>query len=392
MKKARAIPILSGAVAVAAMTGAAALATMTAGPALAGPAQPRSGHSTIRSILRTGAIVTGVRGSGGRGVVLTGTYLSGGGSAAFLWRGPLSRAGGAAVSVLRPAFRGVTGAAFYGPDTHLFNPRAIPRGQVRAVGSYVSSGAPAGVHDQGMIYLGPVSGRGGRWTSIAVPAHGRHVTGHIRACPPRRPTCIVMDTIPHSTLGHLVVGNYDLKPTVGSRPVSGNAFIYNLSTRRYTLLRLHGSLATKSTFYGIWQDGGPGSPRFTLAGGSSARGGQRGFLINYNERTGRFGRPFFFTYFGRPVPTHFEGITAVPGGFNLVALALRHGPALAYVPVLRHGGFGRARWRRVPVSSSGLCPCRTVTGNTVWRNRVMGLYVTSATPAARTYLAVRTGR
>ena len=386
MKKAHAIPILSGAAAVA-------LAIMTAGPALAFPARPRAAtHSTARSILRTGSIVTGVRGSGGRGVVLTGTYLESGGLAAFLWRGPLFHAGGAAVSVLRPPFRGVTGATFYGPDTHLFNPRAIPRGEVRAVGSYVSSGAPAGVHDQGMIYLGPVSGRGGWWTSIAVPAHGRHVTGHVSACPPRRPKCIVMDTIPHSTVGHLVVGNYDLSPTVGSRPISGNAFIYNLSTRRYTLLRLHGSLATKSTFYGIWQDGGPGSPRYTLAGGSSARGGQRGFLINYNERTGGFGRPFFFTYFNRPVPTHFEGITAVRGGFNLVSMQMGHGPALAHVRVLRNGGFSRPRWRRVPTGSSSLCPCKIVTGNTVWRNRVMGLYVNSASPAARTYLAVLTGR
>jgi hypothetical protein len=384
MKKVCAIPILSAA--------AAATAITAATPALAGPAQPLAGHHAVRTILQTGTTVTGVRGSGGRGVVLTGTYLANGSSAAFLWRGPLSRAGGASVSVLRPAFRGVTGATFYGPDTHLFNPRAIPRGDVRAVGSYVSSDAPAGVRNQGMIYLGPVSGRGGRWTSIAVPAHGRHVTGHVSACPPRRPKCIVMDTIPHSTMGHLVVGNYDLKPTVGSRPVSGNAFIYNLSTRRYTLLRLHGSLATKSTFYGIWQDGGPGSPRYTLAGGSSAHLGQRGFLINYNERTGRFGRPFFFTYFNRPVPTHFEGITAVPGGFNLVSMQVGHGPALAHVRVLRRGGFGRARWRRVPTGSSALCPCQIVTGNTVWRNRVMGLYVNSASPAERTYLAVIAGR
>jgi hypothetical protein len=82
---------------------AVALAIMTAGPALAFPARPRAAtHSTARSILRTGSIVTGVRGSGGRGVVLTGTYLESGGSAAFLWLGPLSHAGGAAVSVLRP--------------------------------------------------------------------------------------------------------------------------------------------------------------------------------------------------------------------------------------------------------------------------------------------------
>lgn len=386
MKIAGAIPILSGVTATA-----AALVIMAGGPALAGPAQPGSGHHAVRSILQTGTAVTGVRGSGGRGVVLTGTYFSGGTSAAFLWRGPLSRAGGAAVSVLRPAFRGVTGATFYGPDTHLFNPRAIPRGDVRAVGSYVSSDAPAGVRNQGMIYLGPVSGRGGRWTSIAVPAHGRHVTGHVSACPPRRPKCIVMDTIPHSNMGHLVVGNYDLKPTVRGGVVSGNGFIYNISTRRYTLLRLHGSLSTKSSFYGIWQDGGPGSPRYTLAGGSSAHGGQRGFLINYNERSGRFGRPFFFTYFNRPVPTHFEGITAAVGGFNLVSMQVGHGPALAHVRVLRRGGFGRAQWRRVPTGSSALCPCKIVTGNTVWRNRVMGLYVNSASPADRTYLAVMTG-
>lgn len=393
MKVARTIPILSGAA-------AAALVVMTATPALAGPAgpaQPRMGHPAsarhaVRSILQTGTAVTGVRGSGGRGVVLTGNYVANGSSAAFLWRGPLSRAGGASVTVLRPAFRGVTGATFYGPDTHLFNPRAIPRGDVRAVGSYVSSDAPSGVRNQGMIYLGPVSGRGGHWTSIAVPAHGRHVTGHVSACPPRRPKCIVENTIPHSTMGHLVVGNYDLSPTAGHRLVSGNAFVYNISTRRYTLLRLHGSLATRSTFYGIWQDGGPGSLRYTMAGGSSAHGGQRGFLINYNERTGRFGRPFFFTYFNRPVATHFEGITAVAGGFNLVAMALHHQPALAHIRVLRHGGFGRARWRPVPVSSSSLCPCQVVTGNTVWRNRVMGLYVNSANPADRTYLAVIAGR
>lgn len=72
LKIARAIPILSGVTAVA-------VAIMTAAPALAGPvspAQPRAAHPRIvRSILRTGTIVTGVRGSGGRGVVLTGTYV-----------------------------------------------------------------------------------------------------------------------------------------------------------------------------------------------------------------------------------------------------------------------------------------------------------------------------
>jgi hypothetical protein len=385
MKMARAIAVFSGGIAVA-------LVMMAAAPALAGsPARAshvRGGSVRFASILQAGDSVTGVRGAGGGSVVLTGLVAGSSGSAsAFLFRGQLATAAGAAVSVLRPAFRGVTTATFYGPSTHLFNPVAIPAGQVRAVGSYESSAAPPGVHNQGMIYLGPVSGRGGSWTSIDVPADGAHVTGHVRACPRSRRDCIVADTIPHSTMGNLVVGNYNLSPAAGGGLVSGNAFVYNLTTRQWTLLRLHGSLSTKSSFYGIWQDGGPGSTRYTLVGGSSAHGGQRGLVINYNERTGAFGRPAFYSFDNQPaLLTHFEGITRVRGGFNLVAMSAGHPPALVFVPV-RGRSFGRARFSPVNVSTSPLCPCSIVTGNTVWRNHVMGLYVPTSSPVAHTYLA-----
>jgi hypothetical protein len=384
MKMARAIPVLSGGA-------AAVLVMMTAAPALASPGRAghsRSGHTRITPTLRSGDTVTGVRGSGGSGVVLTGSTTSSSGSqSAFLFRGRLARAAGAAVSVLRPPFRQVTSATFYGPNTHLFNPRAIPRGDIRAVGSYVSSAAPRGVHDQGMIYLGPLSGRGGSWRSIDVPAFGRHVTGHVRACPRSRPRCFVMDTIAHSTMGDLVVGNYDLKPTVHGGLVSGNAFIYNITKRQWTLLQMHGSLSTKTSLYGIWQDGGPGSPHYTLAGGSSARGLQRGFLISYNERTGAFGRPAFYVNNNRPTAfTHFDGITAVRGGFNLVSISNGHSPALVNIPV-RGRSFGRARWSAVNVAGSTVCPCSAVTGNTVWRNHILGLYVPNSSPVPHTYLA-----
>ncbi len=390
MKMARAIPVLSGGT-------AAVLVMMAAAPALASPGRAghsrSAGHTRITSILKSGDTVTGVRGSGGRGVVLTGSVTTSSGSQVpFLFRGRLARAAGAAVSVLHPAFRQVTSATFYGPNTHLFNPRAIPRGDVRAVGSYVSSASRQGVHDQGMIYLGPLSGRGGSWRSIDVPANGRHVTGHVRACPRSRPRCFVMDTIAHSTMGDLVVGNYDLKPMVHGGLVSGNAFIYNIVRHQWTLLQMHGSLSTKTSLYGIWQHGGPGSPRYTLAGGSSARGLQRAFLINYNERTGAFGRPAFYVNNNRPTAfTHFDGITAVRGGFNLVSISNGHSPALVFVPV-RGRSFGRARWSPVNVAGSAVCPCSAVTGNTVWRNHIMGLFVPKSSPAPHTYLAtVRAG-
>ncbi len=255
MKMARAIPVLS--------SGAAAvLVMMTAAPALASPGRAhhsRSGHTRITSTLRSGDTVTGVRGSGGSGVVLTGsTTGSSGSQSAFLFRGRLATAAGAAVSVLRPPFRQVTSATFYGPNKHLFSPRAMPRGDIRAVGSYVSPSASRGVHDQGMIYLGPLSGRGGSWKSIYVPAYGRHVTGHVRACPRSRRRCFVMDTIAHSTMGNLVVGNYGLKPTVHGGLVSGNAFIYNISKGQWTLLRCTAAC--------------PRRPRCTASGRTAARG------------------------------------------------------------------------------------------------------------------------
>jgi CHRD domain len=357
---------------------------------------------SIFPILRGGDLVTGVRGMGQGHVILTGSaVLTGTQTAPSLYWGRLTRAAqGAAVSLLKPPFPGETTATFYGPNTHRFNPMSIPRGQVRAVGSYQSSSGPAGVLDQGMIYLGPVNGRGGSWTSIDVPAHGAHTAGHLRACPRRRPHCIVMDTIAHSTMGNLVVGNYDLNPTVHGGLASGNAFIYNMTRHQWTLLRLGGSQSSKTTLYGIWQDGGAGSPRYTLAGGSSAhgpsaRGNQRAFLMNYNERTGAFGKPRFYNAGNRPgVVTHFEGITRVRGGFHLVAMSKSHGVSMAFVPVRSDGSFGPARWYPVKISASPLCSggCNFVSGNTVYRDRVMGVYIPTASNLIHTYLATVRGR
>ena len=112
--------------------------------------------------------------------------------------------------------------------------------------------------------IGPVSGSGGQGTSIDVPADGSNTVDHVRACPITRPKCFVMNTIAHSTMGNLVVGNYDLNPGVPGGVISGNAFIYNMSTHLWTLLQPRGSLSSKTTLYGIRQNGGPGSPDYIL--------------------------------------------------------------------------------------------------------------------------------
>jgi hypothetical protein len=378
-----------------------ALLLAAAMPAAASQAGRHNANRTgsITSILKTGDIVTGVRGTADGKVVLTGSAPAGGGTQTgpFLYEGPLTTtAKGAAVSVLTPPFPGVTSATFYGPDTHSFNPKTIPSGEVRAVGSYVSSSAPTGVHDQGMIYLGPVTGSGGSWKSIDVPADGAHTVGHVRACPKSRHHCLVMDTIAHSTMGDLVVGNYDLNPTLRGGLASGNAFIYNMARQQWTLLRLGGNLSSKTTLYGIWQNGGDASPRYTLAGGSSARRTQRGFLMAYNERTGAFGKPRYYRFGNAPaLVTHFDGITAVPGGYNLVTISSAQDVSMAFIPVKAHRrSFGRATWYPIAVTNSPLCSggCSHVTGNTVYKNRVMGIYLRNSSQDVNSYLAIVSGR
>ena len=369
-------------------------------------ASPISGHyatstGSISTILNPGDIVTGVRATGnGINVILTGAETPADSNLAmpFLYQGPLTPAAKDATLLHPPFPGGIKTATFYGPDTPYYNPETIPAGQVRAVGSYQTmttpSGDNSGVMNHGMIYLGPVSGSGGQWTSIDVPADGSNTVGHVRACPIARPNCFVRNTIAHSTMGDLVVGNYDLNRGVPGGLISANAFIYNMSTHLWTLLRLGGSLASVTTLYGIWQNGGPGSPDYTLAGGSSAHGSslgtQRAFLMNYNERTGVFGPPAFYSYGNAPAAvTHFDGITKVQGGFNLVAVSSSQPSSMAFVPTTgsNRPSFGTATWYPIDVAASRVCSgdCTTVTGNTVYQNQVMGLYVLNGTN--NTYLA-----
>jgi hypothetical protein len=356
----------------------------------------------VSSQLLTGDVVTGVRGESGQKVVLTGGVNEGTGLhpvIPFLVEAPLTAPiAGAAVSTFTPPFSGYKEGVFYGPDTHAFNPSSIPSGEVRAVGSYETS-STSGVLNQGMVYLGPARGSGGTWSTIDVPADGKNVVGHTKACRVSGSNCFVMDTIPHSTMGDLVVGDYDLNLGGAHRAVSANAFIYNLRTHRWTLLKLGGSTANGTTLYGIWQNGGDRSPNYTVAGGTSVRQHpkvlQRAFLMNYNERTGAFGARRYFSYRNKPtLLTHFEGITAVPGGFNVVAQTANDQEGMGFIPVNRHGAFGPARWFSVGVRTSSLCAggCSFVTGNTVYRNQVMGIYIPTATKIPSSYLETFSAR
>lgn len=320
---------------------------------------------TCHDILAANYTVTGIRQDAGvtQPVIITGTY--GKPPQAMLYRGPLYPTDGSGYFYPIPRLNGqdASSSVFYGPNTPLFDPR-IGAGNVRAVGSYKIEGSPL---DHGMMYEGDFDGSG-QWTPIDVP---EQVAGGT-----------VANTLAHSTMGDLVVGNYD----IAGKPGSGNGFVYNIKTRTFTALRI-GDLATA---YGVWQNGDSSSSSYTIAGGyKSGNGINVGFLVDYDARSGAFGGTGDFTFDNKPdVVTHFEGITGVPGGYTLAAMYKAPGQkelAVAFAAVKRRpdGSFAPATW----VEISGPATQGLLTGNSILGNNLVGIYQ-PASGGIQSYLAV----
>lgn len=314
------------------------------------------------SIAAPSVIVTGVRSTSATtdDVLITGSQTTDGITSAVLYSGSLAGAVSAPLSswvVLAPTFEGqtITSATLYGPNTSLFTP-SIGAGNVLAVGSYkYAEGASGAQFDHGLLYQGSVTG-GGTFTQIdATPL----VAGGS-----------LLNTIAHSTMGDLVVGNYDTSLK------TGNAFIYNASTLLWTNLNPGGAAST--TAYGIWQNG---ATSFTIAGGLSdlSTGGlDEGYLVNYDSGTGLLSNFTRFNYGNQPITaliSHFDGITATETGFHLTGDYLTAGGGLgaffASVEVNTiTGNFSNATWTDIVFPGA-----EGTSGNTVVGNSVLGIYV-----------------
>ena len=245
---------------------------------------------------------------------------------ALIYAGPISPTDSGGIHTLTPVFAGqsVTGATFYGPDTFAFNP-SLGAGNIRAVGSYTY--ADSGGRNHGMLYQGPPSG-GGTWTQIDVPSS---VVGGK----------VVENTLAHSTMGDLVVGNYDLKGV----PASANAFVYNITKKSWTIFDFDG-VAMLTTAYGIWQ-AKIGDSSYVIVGGARHGGGiNKGYVVRYDSETGAFSHLKFYSAMNKPsLITHFEGITATEAGFHLAGQSAHAGMALlASISVKPDGSFSEASW------------------------------------------------
>jgi hypothetical protein len=322
----------------------------------------------ISQIFPDGYSVTGVRASDASGNMI---IAGGTGTSPFFYSGPLpssTNPGNTYTSNLVPIINGnaITGTStFYGPNTPYYN-SSIGVGNVLAVGSYKET--LTSTYQNGMMYLGPITGStsSSNWTSIKVT---ESVAGQA-----------VGDTIPHSTMGNLVVGNYNT-----AVPSSGQGFIYNIAAQSYRKM----SFGNVTSAFGIWQNGGSTSSLYTIVGGYTELGGntqigskgQVGYIVNYNASTDLFSN---FTELSlnndRSIFTHVEGIAAYEDGFSLATMSVKDGllsAAYAFVPVTA-GGFGTASWN---VINNNLSQTST-TGDTVIDRSVMGLYTTTGGASA----------
>ena len=211
-----------------------------------------------------------------------------------------------------------------------------------------------------MIYQGPVNGVGGNLTQIdATSLVGGGDT--------------LLNTIAHSTMGDLVVGNYDT--SLGT----GHAFIFDMATGQWTDLNPAGSLSV--TAYGIWQNGGSTSTSYTIAGGYSdlnSLGLDAGYLVEYNSATHAFSHFTTFQFDHQPLAalvSHFDGITGTADGYNLTGDFVRGATAGAFFAQVErqaHGSFAEAHWTEVAYPGAAVT---FTSGNTVIGDTVLGIYV-----------------
>lgn len=327
------------------------------------------------SVAASEIILTGVRSDSWvrDDVVVTASSVladEGGATGAALYQGSLRDLASADSSdwhVLTPEFDGqtVTTSTFYGPNTAIFDPD-LGAGNVRAVGSYKYAEDTASPNsNHGMIYEGPVDGDGGTWTQID-------------ATPLVAPGDTLLNTIAHSTMGDLVVGNYD------TRIATGHAFIYNMEEDEWYDLNPPGALSL--TAYGIWQNGDSDSTSYTIAGGYSdlnRLGLDAGYLLDYDSETNTVTNFTTFQYDNQPLGSlisHFDGITGTDDGYHLTGDFVADGATSGFFAEIERkqdGTFSEARWSEITFPGDDVA---VTSGNTVVEDTVLGIYVENGEP------------
>ncbi|MEO6845662.1 MAG: hypothetical protein ABI443_00235 [Chthoniobacterales bacterium] len=300
--------------------------------------------------------LTGIRGDTDPNVVMTGVYTPVGTSntQGLIYSGALDNSG--VWNVLNATISGetVTSTALYGPNT-------VSPGTIIVVGSYKNN--VSGAVDHGLLYTGAPDGSG-TYQNLDAALPGE------------------VNTIAHSTHGNMVVGNYDTG-------IVGKAFVYNLTTPAFSDLSKPGALSI--TAYGVWHNSGTS---YTIAGGFSNTNGEgldEGYLVDYDSSTGLTTHWTEFNYNNAStgdLVSHFDGITGDGAdGYNLTGDWLGAGETynfgfFAHIGRNEDGTFTSADWTDISYTGALL-----TSGNSVFENTVIGIYLNPGDPTTYGYLA-----
>ncbi len=258
--------------------------------------------------------------------------------------------------------------------TSAYGPENLAGDDLRIVGSYKNADfATAPVEVNGFLFEGEVGdlGTAGNYTQINYPGAKYNYV--------------------HSTMGGLVVGNYDSPAAHGTHSLPlgpGHAYIYDIDSSTFIEDIVYpGSLS--NTAYGIWHNG---ETHYTIVGGYSLTPGENfadqnipignAYMVDYDSLTGEFTNwKSFSSPFGANFISHFEGISSVEKGvYTLNADSVQAGTGDptqgSFVTVRRNddGTFEDATW--VELNYPGIDPADNVTSsNSVYGNQVVGLVV-----------------
>jgi len=233
--------------------------------------------------------------------------------------------------------------------TNLYGPDILKHGNIRVVGSYNTEESST---MYGCLYEGDLNGSG-QWSTLTPPK--------------------AINTIAHSTMKGLVVGNYMIEGDIGA-----HAFIYDIKEQKYYNMNKKG--ATSITAYGIWYNG---CDSYTICGGYSTKGpdSEIAYLVDWNNKTHKLHNWRKYNY-DNTLITHFEGITTDnKGGYNVVGEAkLVNGELIAFFANINK----RVSWEIIKYPSS-----TSTSGNSVYENNVIGVYTTSPSTSVNGYISVK---
>jgi len=218
--------------------------------------------------------------------------------------------------------------------TELYSLDLISKRKIHAVGSF-SAEEFTGV--QGCLYTGPLTGLGKSWPSGQQSELSSRSESPVKAegdwkplVPQGLTVLPILNTIAHSVMGDVVVGNYKTDERFS------NAFIYDIKTDQYFPLVTSEFPIVSISAYGVWHNGNEGYSRpsgqrskrsgedhsrpsgqrseeeYVIVGGLARSGLNpdiiEGFMVNWNNKTRRLSKWRLFTA-PDSAATHFEGIS-----------------------------------------------------------------------------------